>query len=424
MIRNFWVENYLSIKDRQTLSFIAKSPSALTVEMPDGTHIYKLSIFYGPNASGKSNMLVAIDKIFHILISPATDINEEINRAYPFQLSKEQPIKMFVSFYADDIRYDYTLEYNNRFILNEDLYYYPNKSKTLFYKRRFKREGIQADIEFGQSLKIQKSTQDSIRENTLNNHSVLSVCRKNSFKEDIAPFISLYKYITTYYHDINGDNNDSLSDELSKVMEDDRKYRFFEMMLHKADLNIDGFEIVTKEREIPTEISEQIKKSAIPDTVKEKLLSPIQKSVMFTNHYEGGYFSIPLELQSTGTMTYISRLSHLYDMITSNHVYLLDELGEDLHHDLLTYYLNVFLFNSDRSQLIFTSQETYLLKEDALNENRGAVWFVEKDKDTASSMFARGDSFGLHKNMSLYNSYDVGRLGAKPDFGSFFIDLN
>ena len=48
---------------------------------------------------------------------------------------------------------------------------------------------------------------------------------------------------------------------------------------------------------------------------------------------------------------------------------------------------------------------------------------VEKNKETASSEYARGDSFGLHKNLSLYNSYRIGRLGAKPELGSIFINL-
>ena len=94
-------------------------------------------------------------------------------------------------------------------------------------------------------------------------------------------------------------------------------------------------------------------------------------------------------------------------------MYYLDELGEDLHNDLLYYYLNVFIFNSDKSQLVITSQETTLLSQDMINENRGVVWFVEKNKETASSEYARGDSFGLHKNLSFYNSYRIGRLGAK-----------
>lgn len=67
-------------------------------------------------------------------------------------------------------------------------------------------------------------------------------------------------------------------------------------------------------------------------------------------------------------------------MISGNHIYYLDELGEDLHYDLLFYYLNIFLFNSDQSQLLITSQETTLLSQDMINDNRGVVWFVEKTR--------------------------------------------
>ena len=94
-----------------------------------------------------------------------------------------------------------------------------------------------------------------------------------------------------------------------------------------------------------------------------------------------------------------------------------------MHYDSLFYYLNIFLFNSDQSQLLITSQETTLLSQDMINDNRGMVWFVEKNKETASSEYSRGDSYGLHKMLSLYNSYRIGRLGAKPELGSIFIDL-
>lgn len=68
MIRNFWVKNYLSISDKQELNFVTKSSaSELAVEMPDGTCLYKLGVLYGSNASGKSNMLWALDEVFHLL---------------------------------------------------------------------------------------------------------------------------------------------------------------------------------------------------------------------------------------------------------------------------------------------------------------------------------------------------------------------
>ena len=424
MIRDFWVKNYLSIRDKQELSFIAKGPSSeLVTEVADGVFLYKLGILYGSNASGKSNMLIALNEVFRILVLPKSDATQRINGSIPFILTKNDPIEMHVSFYANGIRYDYDVKFNERYILNEVLYYYPNKSKSLFYERSFVGENIQADVKFGTSLKLQVKTQDSIRENTLNNHSVLSVCRKAALTEDIAPFNVLHGWIMDNYHDVDGDGEKGIVEILKKAYNNPQKRKFYNTMLQKADLNILEYRPVVEDRFVPAEYRERIQKENIPEEMKEALLKPTADSVAFVNHSVNGDFDVPLNWQSKGTLKYIRILDALYDMITNSHVYYLDELGEDLHNDLLYYYLNVFIFNSDKSQLIITSQETTLLSQDLINENRGVVWFVDKNKETASSEYSRGDSFGLHKNLSLYNSYRIGRLGAKPELGSIFINL-
>ncbi len=425
MIRDFWVQNYLSIREKQGLNFIVKGPaSELVAEISKGVFLYKLGILYGSNASGKSNMLLALNEIFRILVSPKSDAQQKIKGFMPFALSKNEPTEMHVSFYANSIRYDYDVKFNADFILNEVLNYYPNGSKALFYERSFVGDNLQADIKFGTSLKLLARTQDSIRENTLNNHSVLSVCRKAALKEDIEPFTTLCSCIMSHYHDVDGNIEKGIVDVLTDAYKDSRRRKFFTQMLQKADLNIMGYRPVVEDRVIPQEYRERISKENIPDHMKDVLLKPTNDSISFLNHSAQGNFEISMELQSKGTQKYIRILDALYDMITSNHVYYLDELGEDLHYDLLFYYLNVFIFNSDKSQLIITSQETTLLSQDLINENRGVVWFVEKNHDTASSEYSRGDSYGLHKNLSLYNSYRIGRLGAKPEIGSIFIDLD
>ena len=424
MIRDFWVKNYLSIRDKQELSFITKGPSSeLVTEVADGVFLYKLGILYGPNASGKSNMLIALNEVFRLLVLPKSDANESIDRSIPFILTKNDPIEMHVSFYANGIRYDYDVSYNEKYILSEYLYYYPNKSKALFYERHFVDENVQAEIKFGPSLQLFVKTQDSIRENTLNNHSVLSVCRKAALKEDIAPLNILHSWIMDNYHEVDGDGQKGFVEILKDAYNSPSKRKFYNTMLQKDDLNILEYRPIVEDRFVPAEYRERIQKENIPEEMKEALLKPTADSVTFVNHSQNGDFDIPLKWQSKGTLKYIRILDALYDMITSSHVYYLDELGEDLHNDLLYYYLNVFLFNSEKSQLIITSQETTLLSQDLINENRGVVWFVEKNKETASSEYSRGDSFGLHKNLSLYNSYRIGRLGAKPELGSIFINL-
>lgn len=424
MIRNFWVKNYLSIRDKQELSFLAKGPSSeLVSEVAEGVFLYKLGILYGSNASGKSNMLIALDEVFRLLVLPKSDATQKINGSIPFLLTKDDPTEMHVSFYANGIRYDYDVKFNDKYILHEALYYYPNKSKSLFYERMFVGDNVQAEIKFGPSLKLLVKTQDSIRENTLNNHSVLSVCRKAALKEDIAPFNTLHNWIMKNYHDVDGDNERGVVEILRDAYNDPKKCKFYNIMLQKADLNILEYRPITEDRLVSNEFRERIQKENLPEELKKTLLRPTSDSITFANHSVNGDFDIPLKWQSKGTLKYIRILEALYDMITSSHVYYLDELGEDLHYDLLYYYLNVFIFNSDKSQLIITSQETTLLSQDLINENRGVVWFVEKNRETASSEYSRGDSFGLHKNLSLYNSYRIGRLGAKPELGSIFINL-
>ena len=97
MIRDFWVKNYLSIRNKQELSFVAKGPSSeLVTEVVDGVFLYKLGILYGSNASGKSNMLIAMNEVFRLLVMPKADATGEIGGCIPFVLTKNEPTEMLV----------------------------------------------------------------------------------------------------------------------------------------------------------------------------------------------------------------------------------------------------------------------------------------------------------------------------------------
>ena len=88
------------------------------------------------------------------------------------------------------------------------------------------------------------------------------------------------------------------------------------------------------------------------------------------------------------------------------------------------YFLDSFVLNSKKSQLIFTTHETSLLDEDLLNTHRDFVFLAEKDNEGAFSKYTRVDEFGLHKNLSFYNAYKSGRLGAVPQLGSPIIYMD
>jgi predicted ATPase len=291
---------------------------------------------------------------------PKSNASKKIEGYIPFVLTSDKPTEMHVSFYADGIKYDYDVTFNRDYILKEVLNYYPKKAKSLFYERTFVEDKVQADIKFGSSLKLQVKTQDSIRENTLNNHSVLSVCNKAAFKEDIEPFNVLSNWIMTNCHDVDadGDKEKGIVEILNEAYTDVKKRKFFNQML-----NILEYKPTVEDRTISQEFRDRIKQEDIPDKMKEALLKSTVESITFLNHSENGNFEIPLKLLSKGTMKYVRILNTLYDMVTSSHVYYLDELGEDLHYDLLFYYLNVFsLIQTNHSLLLLVRRQLYFLK--------------------------------------------------------------
>ncbi|MGM9816946.1 MAG: ATP/GTP-binding protein [Lepagella sp.] len=399
MIRSFWVENYFSISDRQSLYFEVNPKDAdwMQAEVAPGVYLSKLGIIYGANASGKSNMLKAMINVFSLLFKAQTDRNAFVEAGEPFALSADAPTRMSISFYANGIRYDYGIECDRRFVIHELLEYYPKKSKSLFYERNFVGKDAQADIKFGSSVGIKAKTLATIKENTLNNHSVLSTYGKVSLTEDATPLANLYNWIKSYCHGILECDNSDILQGLRLADSDRRKKSFYIKMLKKADFNISDFHILSNGK---------------------------RETISFVNTTSGQSFELTGDTQSAGTMRFILNLRYLYDAICDNHIYLLDELGETMHYDLLLYYINVFLHNSDASQLIFTSQERALLAEDMINSHRHSIWFAEKSHDTAASEYTRADDYGLHKNLSLYNAYCIGRLGAKPELGSPFINLD
>ena len=152
------------------------------------------------------------------------------------------------------------------------------------------------------------------------------------------------------YHDVDGDEDEGVVKTLQKAYIIPQKRKFYNTMLQKADLNILEYRPIVEDRTIPVEFRERIQKEDIPERVKEALLKPTKDSVAFVNHSANGNFEIPLRWQSKGTIKYIRILDALYDMITGSHVYLLDELGEDLHNDLLFYYINVSAALSRKSK--------------------------------------------------------------------------
>ena len=87
MIVNFSVRNFGPLKEKQTLSFEADKSHHLEehyiIQTKSNKRLLKLGLIYGANASGKTNVLKAIDFLRDIILEPEEKKNVSLD-FHPF----------------------------------------------------------------------------------------------------------------------------------------------------------------------------------------------------------------------------------------------------------------------------------------------------------------------------------------------------
>ncbi len=397
MILQFKVKNFLSIREEQTLDFTAsadKTYEDYAVVKIKGVRISKLGVVYGPNASGKSNILKALAWFIFYLVASRSKKPGTGTGLTPFMMdedSRNQNSSFELIFYIGDVRYEYSVELNSQKIYKEELYFYPNNRRALFYERTWNEDKSNSSISFGPLLKLSATQKLFIESNCVSNATVLATY-KNANVEKNVELDKVFNYFESEFLPLldKNDNLGQLANDVVRLDADSKK--FICEMLEKADFNIS--DIYIKEEK------------------DEKKLFFTHKTPFYT-----GSLSNVVESEGTNRMYGLSAL--LFTLIRNNQTLLCDELENSLHYDLFTHIIKTFLVNSDRAQLIFSTHSLMLLDEDFIR--RDMVYFANKNESGATEIY-RAKDFGLHKEVSILNAYRAGKLGAKPQLGSIFID--
>jgi uncharacterized protein len=416
MIQEFSVQNFLSFKEKQTISFVATSDKThldeLTIEVKPNLRLLKMAMIYGANASGKSNLLQAIQTCWMMLFSPTDSESEKIRGYQPFALTKNQPTAIEIIFWANGKQFKYQLEYDESSILYEKMEFTSDKGILSDMFERKKGEPIQ----FGGKLGIKAKQKDDLNKDTLHNHTTLSTLNKKNIEVPQVMW-QLYNWIKGNVHEL-GIHNDGA--QIAKEAEENPnlKKQILEL-LNKADFNITDFSMI--EVKPPKEFVEEIGNDQyLSEQAKDRMLRP-RKHVLLAHSTNDESFQISFGMESTGTRAYFRLARILFDLKKDGFVFMEDELERALHYDLLIHYLQTYLENSGKSQFILATHNLLLLDEDWLLR-RDMVWFVEKDRKVSASRLYRASDMGLHKNVSLLNAYRIGKLGAKPVLGSTLLN--
>ena len=407
MLIEFSVGNYRSFKDVVTLSMVAADEAADNDEL-DKNNVFKVNqnfsllksaAIYGANASGKSNLILALYFMQSFVInSSKLQITDKIDLE-KFRLSSEtedKPSFFKIVFYLDNKTYEYSFEVTQERVISEGLSCTPKTRKTNIFSRE------KDKIKYSKSLMKGKDVKDLTKKNTL----FLSIAAQ--FNDPLAGKILLWFSRLKIISGSQLENLRQLSiDYLSREQNLKSEIVF---LIKKLDLSIKDMSI-----EVGRKPLDNFHKD-IPDTVYNSIETYHEKYDL-----EGkviGLESFQLNKhESRGTQKLFALLAPILSVLKASEVLIIDEL-DSLLHPLMAIAI-IGLFNSQQTnpknaQLIFATHDVNLLSNQLFR--RDQIWFTEKNRQEATDLYSLVE-FDIDNNASFEQDYIQGRYGAIPFIG-------
>lgn len=427
MIQEIKIKNFLSFKDEVRFSFEASNDKfaeeSQVVTINDNTRLLRFAIVYGYNASGKSNLLSALDFLSFFWSVKPKDMDSKTG-AVPFKLdssSSYKPSCFEVIFYVKDTKYWYQLELDQQQVYLEKLYYYKTTQPIMLFERTLK-EG-QSDIQFNpKAVKISSAAKDLISVNCLKNTSFFVArnqvnvnipiidAAKEWMRDQLMPMISPSTALTSYAQ--------------KRISENEALISYIVKFLHEADFNVTDIStnVISKQLtdeavKFLTKDNDDIDEASVKEIErikKERTIRQIQTIFEHTVENNNGteIYRMDKKDESTGTMRTFGIETALYEVLKSEAVLPIDELETSLHPKLLEKILFEYLRTPSRSQLIVTTHNDGLLDlvEDLIRKD--SVWFTEKKKSGVTEVYKLTDFRGVNRLSSIREAYRNKRFGA------------
>ncbi len=412
MLVEFRVKNFRSLRDEQVLSLVASTDKtlldthALSTGLRAAPHLLKSAVVYGANASGKSNLIKALQYMRGVVLESAAVIQPgQTYSVQPFRLdvgSASQPTEFEVTFILNGVRYQYGFAMTSQRIVSEQLLVYKAFKPQRWFERRFDAESGKDVYEFGPSLKGAKSLWEGA---TRSNALFLSMAvQLNS--DALRPVFDWFANRLVIFNE-----QSPLSPQFSvQMLKHEAKRKAICDFLRAADISIAEIDVATKQAlvhnfhfDLATGKREEESSEQAIDEVK------------FHHVTEQGEAVFDLMDESSGTRNLLFLTGPILDILNKGLTLVVDELDTSLHTLLVQALVRLFHqieVNTGGAQLIFTTHDTSLLDAYGLFR-RDQIWFVEKGSDQSSSLYPLLD-FSPRKNEAFERGYLQGRYGALP----------
>lgn len=386
MLVQFMVKNVLSFKEEAILDMTAinayKEHESNLIDIGTKEKFLRVAAIYGANASGKSNLHMAMYFFQRIICESLNNVgNDEITaiKKYyvPFSFEEEKENSEFqIIEMIGDFEYTYGFEYNADCIVSEWLY----RKNLKTHRRAIIFERTTEIVEFGASIRKEC---DIYKEQIPTDALVVSFFNKLKLKSDI--FRVIYSGIMS-------------------------------ILVVTADFCEDGEiletilpEIIHNEKGKLIEFLAAID-SGIQDIVCEKKEKEIRFFAVHRGR-DGMAYCLDFNDESEGTIKCVTFFIYARLAILNNCSIFVDELNVKLHPLLLKFMIDLFYEQNSTAQLIYTTHDTTLMDKKFFR--RDQIWFVQKDEYGYSELLALSD-FKVRSDASFEKDYLAGVYGGIP----------
>ncbi len=410
MLLRFEVSNHRSISAPVELSMIAVDrdrPAARSFELLN-EQVLTVAGIYGPNASGKSNVVDALAWLSMAVAGSLRMWDEEIPREpFKFADGPSQPTTFEAEMMVGGVRYSYALTLDDTGVLFEGLYSYPERRRRSLFERS------DGEIQFRRGLGTVAGTRELLTPTTL----ALSAAMR--FREpEIQPFGRQLANIGMLGARIN-----RARPWRNPFVHGERARATSQMFQEKAPQNQEPlFELEEDEQTDWSALALGLLRFAdlgienVEVAEETTLDGRPRKSVKLVHRVADEHVAFTMADESEGTRTWYGLIGPVLHALRSGRTLLFDEIDASLHPKLSARLLELFQdpeTNPRGAQLIFTSHDTSLLN----SLNRDEVWLTEKGEDGATSLVALAEYGGdkVRRSLNLERAYLQGRFGAVPE---------
>ncbi len=402
MLIQFTVGNFLSFKEKITLSMVKSALHDLpenVIKMTDDFELLKSAVVYGANASGKSNLIFALNfmRFFTIHSFQAYQVGEEIG-AYNFSLNEAsitKPSFFEIAFIVDDIIYRYGFELDDKKVHKEWLYYTEkNEEKSLFLREDLKFK-ISDDFSEG------KDREASTRENCLFLPVVSQLNGPTSSK------------IIKWFMKIRPTTSPRIDSVVSSIEKDLNLKEDVMRFISIADNGVIDF--------MYKDILPEQSSDSVPQT-KRKM--EIKKLIYFFHNIFNekneisGRAKFNVNKESEGTKKMFALSMPVINALRNGEILVIDELENHLHPKLFLHIIKLFnsYANKNNAQLIFATHNLTCMNNKYFR--RDQIWFTDKNSLGESSLFSLADyklnDKKIRNDASYSKDYLLGKYGAVP----------